>query len=246
MASGFTSSRHSLLLAFAAQLSEDLVTRPGTGSSSSSPRGEQVPAKNGSINVTPMPDNAQPPALLFLVGAPAVGKMTVGREIAARTGLRLFHNHMSIDMVLPFFDYGTPSFTRLVETFRMSVFEEVAASSLPGLIFTFVWAFNLPSEDATIAKYSAPFVQRGGRVLFAELEASLEERLRRNKTELRLTEKPSKRDVHLSEKRLLEHEQTYTFTSGGRYDSDPSWMRLDITHLSPRDAGDAIIERFSL
>jgi hypothetical protein len=48
------------------------------------------------------------PALLFVVGPPAVGKMTVGREIAERTGLRLFHNHMSAEPVLPFFDFGSP------------------------------------------------------------------------------------------------------------------------------------------
>ena len=31
--------------------------------------------------------------LAMLVGPPAVGKMTVGLALAARTGLRLFHNH---------------------------------------------------------------------------------------------------------------------------------------------------------
>ena len=32
--------------------------------------------------------------LLFLFGNAAVGKMTVGQELAQRTGLRLFHNHI--------------------------------------------------------------------------------------------------------------------------------------------------------
>ncbi|GAA0433130.1 hypothetical protein Aca07nite_02490 [Actinoplanes capillaceus] len=39
--------------------------------------------------------------LLFIVGPPAVGKMTVGERIAARTGLRLFHNHLAIEPVPP-------------------------------------------------------------------------------------------------------------------------------------------------
>jgi hypothetical protein len=31
--------------------------------------------------------------LLLIIGPPAVGKMTVGREIAAHSDFRLFHNH---------------------------------------------------------------------------------------------------------------------------------------------------------
>ncbi|MFF5082541.1 hypothetical protein ACFY36_36320 [Actinoplanes sp. NPDC000266] len=66
--------------------------------------------------------------LLFVVGPPAVGKMTVANEIAARTGWRVFHNHLAVEPVLRFFEFGTPPFARLVDGFRMSVLEEVAAS----------------------------------------------------------------------------------------------------------------------
>ena len=38
--------------------------------------------------------------LLFIIGNGAVGKMTVGQELMKRTRLRLFHNHMSIELVL--------------------------------------------------------------------------------------------------------------------------------------------------
>jgi len=83
---------------------------------------------------------------VVLFGPPAVGKMSVGYELSRLTGLRLFHNHMTIDLVLPFFDFGHPSFQRLVGEFRRRVFEEVAASDLPGLIFTFVWALDLKAD----------------------------------------------------------------------------------------------------
>lgn len=59
--------------------------------------------------------------------------MTVGNAIAERTGLRVFHNHLTIEPVLRFFEFGTPPFHRLVESFRTAVLEEVAASDLPGL-----------------------------------------------------------------------------------------------------------------
>ena len=47
--------------------------------------------------------------LVLLFGPQAVGKMTVGQELAKITGLKLFHNHMTIDLVSNFFDYGTYS-----------------------------------------------------------------------------------------------------------------------------------------
>jgi hypothetical protein len=195
---------------------------------------------------SPGEDVGAPPTLLFIVGPPAVGKMTVGREVARRTGFRLFHNHLSIEPVLRIFDFGTEPFNRLVGAFRLSVFEEVAKSDLPGLIFTWVWAFDSPSDGAAIERYSAPFKARGSRVLFAELEAKLEERLRRNETELRLAEKPSKRDIESSKRRLLEHESQYRFSSGGQFDERKDWMRVDTTDLAPDAVAELVIRRFDL
>ena len=72
---------------------------------------------------------------IVIFGPPAVGKMTVGYELAKLTGFRLFHNHMTIELVLNFFDYEQPQFHTLVAEFRKRIFEEVAASDLTGLIF---------------------------------------------------------------------------------------------------------------
>lgn len=94
------------------------------------------------------------PTLLFVLGPPAVGKMTVGHEIAARTGFRLFHNHHAIDLALRFFPFGSAPFGRLVGDFRRRIFEEVAASDLPGLVFTYVWAFNLASDAVAVEEYA--------------------------------------------------------------------------------------------
>lgn len=41
--------------------------------------------------------------LVIILGPHAVGKMTVGQELAAITGLKLFHNHMTIELVRNFF-----------------------------------------------------------------------------------------------------------------------------------------------
>ena len=35
--------------------------------------------------------------LVIIFGPPAVGKMTVGSKLSKLTGLKLFHNHMTIE-----------------------------------------------------------------------------------------------------------------------------------------------------
>ena len=193
-----------------------------------------------------MTDVRRGPTLVFIVGPPAVGKMAVGHELALRTGLKLFHNHHTIDLVLRFFPFGSPAFTRLVSEFRRRTMEEVAASELPGLIFTYVWAFDHQSEDETVERFAAIFRERGGRVVYVELECAVDERLRRNETEFRLAEKPSKRDLEQSKKQLLELDAGYQLNSKGRFDGRDDYLRLDNTELSARAVAERIIEHFSL
>jgi hypothetical protein len=186
------------------------------------------------------------PLLVVLVGPPAVGKMTVGTELARRTGLKLFHNHHTIDLVLNFFPFGSPPFKRLVGEFRRRIMEEVAESGLPGMVFTYVWAFDLKSERAGVEALAEIFTSRGGRVVYVELHATQEERLRRNETEFRLAEKPSKRDLAASRERLLEADAQYQMDSGGRFAGRPDWLRIDNTALSPEEVADRIIAHFAL
>ena len=184
--------------------------------------------------------------LIFIIGPPAVGKMAVGHELALRTGLKLFHNHQSIELVLRFFPFGSPPFNRLVREFRRRIFEEVAESDLPGLVFTYVWAFDEPSDAATVEEFASIFISRGARVLFVELEATLEERLRRNQTEFRLAEKPSKRDLEASQQRLLHNSTSYKLNSTGEFLGREDYLRIENTSLTASDTADLIIRHFAL
>jgi hypothetical protein len=186
------------------------------------------------------------PTLVFIIGPPAVGKMTVGVELARRTGFKLFHNHHTIDLVLEFFPFGSPPFKRLVREFRHRIMEEVAASELPGLVFTYVMAFDHPAETPSVAAMAEIFTSRGGRVVYVELQATLDERLRRNETEFRLAQKPSKRDVEKSRRRLLQHDAEYRLNSAGEFDHRPDWLRIENTHLSPARVAKRIITHFAL
>ena len=184
--------------------------------------------------------------LLVLWGPPAVGKMTVGQELEARTGLKLFHNHMTIEPLLPFFDFHDPAFQRLKTLFRLSLCEEVAASDLPGMVFTYAWALDNPKEKTFIDGLTELFRNHGADIFYAELYASLETRLQRNGTENRLKHKASKRDVPASNARMQGFHKRYVLNSS---DAHPFFykeysVRINIESLPADATAEAIISAF--
>ena len=114
--------------------------------------------------------------LIFIHGAPAVGKLTVARELANITGLRLFHNHLTVDLLTPVFEFGTESFITLRESIWLSVFRE-AAQTDTSLIFTFNPESTVREQfiDDTIDVVES----LGGKVIFIELTCSSDELERR-------------------------------------------------------------------
>lgn len=183
---------------------------------------------------------------VVIFGPPAVGKMTVGYELAKLTGLRLFHNHMSIDLVLNFFEFGDEPFFRLVSDFRRRIFEEVAASDLPGLIFTFVWALDHEGDRKFIDDSCDIFRQKGGDIFFDELEADQSERLTRNESEFRLIQKQPKRDVEKSRERLLADDAKYKLNSNGDFFYKENYLKINNTNLPAAEAAREIAERLNL
>lgn len=182
---------------------------------------------------------------VVIFGPPAVGKMTVGYELAQLTGFKLFHNHMTIDLVLNFFPYGHPQFGKLVGEFRRRIVEEVAASDLPGLIFTYVWALDDPGDKAEVDNYCAIFRQHGSQVYFVELEATFDERLKRNRTPFRLKHKPSKRKIMLSEQNLLDAEDRYKLNSTNDFFYQENYLKIDNSWLSASETAKSIVDAFS-
>jgi hypothetical protein len=184
--------------------------------------------------------------LVIIFGPPAVGKMTVGAELSRLTGLPLFHNHLTIELVLPLFPFGHPAFGRLVTEFRKRIFEEVAASELAGMIFTYVWALDHAADKTFVDELSDLFQKRGGRVCFVELAADLDERLRRNEGESRLAAKPSKRDVERSREHLLDAQDHYQLNSVGDFFYPDQHVRIDNTNLPPQAVASRVVEAFRL
>ena len=182
--------------------------------------------------------------LLLVFGPPAVGKMTVGRAIADAGGFRLFHNHHVIEPLLDVFDFDTPQFQTLLGEFRQRVLEEAAAADVD-LVFTLVWALDLAEDAQAVRRHLAPFVEAGRRVAMVELCADLDTRLQRNRTELRLAEKKSKRDLAWSDDnvRSLERHQMNTGlpSPGDEVVAEFSHLRIDNTDRSPGDVAAQVL-----
>lgn len=182
--------------------------------------------------------------LLLILGPPAVGKMTVGRAVAARSSYRLFHNHHSIEMLLDVFDYGTPPFRTLNAEIRRRVIEE-AAQDGTDLVFTYVMGMDEQDEADYLERLAQPY---GERVAVVELVADLDTRLVRNRTEHRLAEKKSKRDVEWSDGNVRQLEADYRMTSEPGRDAPGErllarWphLVLDNTDMSAGEAADRIL-----
>lgn len=181
--------------------------------------------------------------LLFLCGDAAVGKMTVGQELMKITNLRLFHNHMTIEPVIEIFGYYDG---KTISRLRETIFEEFAASDNYGMIFTYMWAFDQKSDWEYIAHVRSIFEPYGTEFYYAELVAPQEVRLARNTTENRLKNKASKRDLEISNQRLLDDDKRYRCVSLDGEISFENYIKIDNTNLSPAEAAKIIKEKFDL
>lgn len=183
---------------------------------------------------------------IIITGPQAVGKMTVGQELVKITNLKLLHNHMTIEVLTKIFDYNKETFRKLNEEFRIRIFEEFSKSDEEGIIFTTTWDFDDKEEWDRIYKYIQIFKDNNAQIYIVELEANLEERLKRNKMENRLENKPSKRNLEWSEKDLLKSVEKYRFNSKENEIKENNYIRIDNTKISADIVAKTIKEKFKL
>ncbi len=182
---------------------------------------------------------------VLIFGPQAVGKMTVGQELAKRTELKLFHNHMTLEMLSPIFGFG-PETWRLSTLFRFEIFKAVADSDLEGMIFTFVWAFNEQEDWDFVESICRIFEEKGGDLYFVELEANLDSRLERNKTPNRLEHKPSKRNIEWSDNELKTSMNKYRLNSLEGEIDKKNYIKINNTDKSAIEVAKIIMEKFKL
>ena len=102
----------------------------------------------------------------MLYGPPAVGKLSVAQALAARTGFRVLHNHLLVDLSQALFDRGKPESRILTHRLREVSLEIARESNLPGVILTYVYARD---RDAYILGLCDWAEARGDEVCLVQL-----------------------------------------------------------------------------
>lgn len=182
--------------------------------------------------------------LILITGGQAVGKMTVGESLKAKTGIPMTMNHDSLDLAAKIYGWGHPAHKLLSESIRKSTFESAIMTNTD-LIFTYVWAFNEQEDWEYVENINKLF---NGELYIVELVTDLQTRLKRNKTEYRLSVKPSKRNTEASDQELINSQDKYRLISNEKEVEQkyPNYIKIDNTNLTPEEVADIIIERFNL
>lgn len=168
--------------------------------------------------------------LIVIYGPPAVGKLKVAEALSKKTKFKIFHNHLTADLVSAIFDFGTKEYSDLTAEIRLGLIKKCIKTGLD-LIFTFTYGIETyqGKEDNLFLQQVKKIVdQSDGVIYFIRLYCSKEEQHKR------LQEKSRKKFNKLTDPKVLaEIEKSYRLNQ--KIDLKPSFS-LDVTNLTPNKA----------
>ena len=181
---------------------------------------------------------------IFIIGAPASGKMTIGQELSRLTASTLFYNHQAIDFALEIYQDYTEEMWEFVRGMTFS-FLGASARNQRSVILTDVIDFSNQYQLMYLKQIQDLLDNFHQEILFVELETSLEERLRRNRTENRLKHKPLKRYIEVSEREILETAETLQLNSQHQSNELHHYFKINNTNLSAEEAAKQIQDKMN-
>ena len=181
---------------------------------------------------------------IFIIGAPASGKMTIGQELSRLTASTLFYNHQAIDFALEIYQDYTEEMWEFVRGMTFS-FLGASARNQRSVILTDVIDFSNQYQLMYLKQIQDLLDNFHQEILFVELETSLEERLRRNRTENRLKHKPLKRHIEISEREILETTETLQLNSQHQPNELHHYLKINNTNLSAEEVAKQIQDKMN-
>jgi len=174
--------------------------------------------------------------LIFVYGPPASGKLTVSRELSKITGLKLFHNMLTVDLAQTVLDWNDKNFGELTTKYRLITFKEAAKANIRGIIFTY--AYDPRFDDFFVKKVIRQIKLDKGEIHFVQIHAKKEELLKRVGGDSR------KELKKLVDKSILEEQ----LDKRDQYAKIPfvETYSVDTTDISPSKAAEMIKEHFKL
>jgi deoxyadenosine/deoxycytidine kinase len=175
--------------------------------------------------------------IVFLYGPPAVGKLTVAKELHTKLGYKLLYNHMIINLLDDLFPFHNPSRRKLTREFRIRIIEEAIENDL-NLIITAGTA-----GSPTLFHYFAELIDlvesKGGQVYMVHLTADRETLLERVDDDFR-----KQHGKNFGKKEMQELLDKYT-TLFDKF-LKKEHMTIDTRHYTPKETADKIITHYNL
>jgi chloramphenicol 3-O-phosphotransferase len=173
--------------------------------------------------------------LIIIYGAEASGKLTIARNLAEKTNLKLFHNHVSIDVGKVLFSYGEDAYNELVWNVRLLVFESAAKNKLPGVIFT--WAYSHPGFQPQLDRLLESMKPYDVEVHYVYVSCSQEMLEQRVQSSARFEAGKISTVEKLREQQKIKNHAEIPNTDS---------LVIDNTNLPPDKAADMIVREFKL
>ena len=173
--------------------------------------------------------------LIFLHGSPAVGKLTVAKELLRLVPARLMDNHANVDLARTVFDFGAPGFWELVHASRCVALDAAATHGVPLLVTTYCYV--APHDLTDYEEFEAIVRRHGGEMHPVFLHCPQEEALRR----VGNADRVERRKVTSTEG-LLDFVDGKNFTSVPRQDC----ITFDTGAMLPDTVARAIVDHFGL
>jgi deoxyadenosine/deoxycytidine kinase len=173
--------------------------------------------------------------LVVIYGPPAVGKLTVARELAKKIGYKVFHNHLTVDLMLSLFPIEHKEFWNMVDEHRALALERAAKENIPGVIFTNCYVKGGTGTLHLIAKIAK---KHKIRMHYVKLSCSRET--------LRKRVKEPSRGAHKKLSTIKKLEQVLKKNDYFSEFPAENTLAIDNTHLSAKDTAAVIMRHFKL
>ena len=167
--------------------------------------------------------------LIFIYGPPASGKLTIAEILSERTGIPLFHNHLSRDLVKDIYGDKLRDNYELVDRIRFDVLD-YCSKNQTDLIFTYVYEGE--DDDENVRQFIDIIEKNNGEVVFVELTAKKEDLISRVDNESRMMFKKLT-DPGVMEK-ITQDMSVYSIPF-------VSSLKINTSQLSPNDSVNTIV-----
>ena len=172
--------------------------------------------------------------LIFLYGPPASGKLTVAENLSKLTGIPLFHNHLSRDLVKDINGDKLRGNYALVDRIRFDVLDYCSRNHTD-LIFTYVYEGS--DDDGNVHDFIKTIENNDGEILFVELSANKDDLIDRVDNESR------KKYKKLIDPVIME---TLTKDMSIYSISFVDSLKINTSESTPDESAQRIIETFKL